>query len=297
MSVEKRILEGAHGTYRLGELHERTESCIVYRVYPARRNFWERRRSALAARQIPTIFENPHERREALASFGLDAERYLDLVHPHLARFVDWSADHTYFFTIFELVPGLSLSQLLERYYEPVDEELVVYLAAQGASALRYLHGRGLTFGDLTPGSVVIRREGYACLTDLGLTRRVLRRASGEPAYGLAGYAAPEAWSPGATPTPVSDVYAFGAVLWQIVTLQDPRTRPVPLPGPRSVHPRVSLWMDAFVQKCTRAAPSERFPDMDAVLAELVVRDPGLARFARPPGSGSLLDRLLRRGG
>jgi len=284
--LEKRILDGLRGSYRLGELIERGQWSHVYRAAPLR----PARRIPLEAWQIQVGDLHPHERREAVAHFSEEAVPYVALRHPSLARFVDFLIEGSSFYTIFEHAPGLRLCQILQRSDQAVEEDLILYLAAQGASALREVHRHGLVFGDLSPFSIHITREGAAFLTGYGLGRRLLPHSVDEPLWGTPGYAPPEQYGRNAVLTAAVDVYAFGVVLWEAMSMRDPVEQEMPLPSLAETGAAVSPWMDAFVRRCTALRPEDRYPDFESVLVALVERDPSLGRFQRGP---SLLARVV----
>src|SRR6185503_7810889 len=137
-------------------------------------------------------------------------------------------------FLVLELVDGEDLQQRLKRGAIPVAEALDV--ALQLASALEAAHEKGIVHRDLKPANVKITPEGQVKVLDFGLAR-VAQESSGDsldPAnsptltlsptrvgmvLGTAAYMAPEQ-ARGAVVDKRADVWAFGAVLYEMLTGQ-----------------------------------------------------------------------------
>jgi serine/threonine protein kinase len=296
--VEKRLLEGRFGVYRLGSLLERTSWCNVYRAYRVQRSLFHARET-FAAKEVFLDFPDPHLRRIALDEFNEHAAHYLGLAHPALARVVDFLVSGPCHYTLFEYVPGRRLGLLLDRQDHPTPEELVVSLAVEVVRGLRYIHGRGLVFGDLSPSSIIITPQGHARLTDFGLSRHLVRPQPGDPLLGTRGYAPPEQYGAEARLTPGCDLYALGALLWRCLTLGDParHDRLPPLP---ELNPAVTPWMADLVGRLVDPVSSRRPTHIEEVWEMLVARDPSLEgelRGGLVKGLLSLLPSISRKGG
>ncbi len=127
-------------------------------------------------------------------------------------------------------VDGIDLRTLLTQFPEPLGElplRARLGIAVQVAAALEHLHsirfgekGRDrLVHGDLCPANVMIGRDGVVRVMDLGFSeaaRAVVRPSLEGGVMGSAGFLAPEQLS-GRRTTPATDVYAFGALLGQLL--------------------------------------------------------------------------------
>jgi serine/threonine protein kinase len=133
-------------------------------------------------------------------------------------------------FVLQQYVDGMDLRTLLTLFPEPLGElplRARLGIAVQLAAALEHLHsvrfgddGKArLVHGDLCPANVMIGRDGIVRLMDLGFcdtARAVIRPAMEGSVMGSPGFLAPEQLS-GRRATPATDVYAFGAVLGQLL--------------------------------------------------------------------------------
>ncbi|MEO3926054.1 protein kinase [Micromonosporaceae bacterium B7E4] len=229
-------------------------------------------------------------RPDLVAAFVAETEIVVGLDHPCLVRPRDVLGHGRDRVLVMELVEGEDLRRRLRRT-GPVPPAIAAEVAAQLAGALAYLHGRDIVHGDVKPGNLVVPADGgLVRLVDFGAARRV----GGGPAWpntqATPEYVAPEVVD-GAAPSPASDVYALGIVLFELVSGRSPfrggppaeildrhrHCRPVPPPGLPPV-----VWQ--FVEDCLAADPADR-PDAARAAARLRGMEPaldGLAALPRP---------------
>ncbi|WP_344820643.1 serine/threonine-protein kinase, partial [Actinoplanes cyaneus] len=126
---------------------------------------------------------------------------------------------------VMDLVAGGSLRGHLERV-RTVPPAEAARLAAQVADALAEAHELGIIHRDLKPDNIlVLQRDGRldTRLTDFGIARilNVPSMTTPNAVVGTPHYMAPEAFH-GATPSPATDVYALGVLLYELVSGQPP---------------------------------------------------------------------------
>ncbi|GAA0237983.1 hypothetical protein GCM10010492_41360 [Saccharothrix mutabilis subsp. mutabilis] len=131
-------------------------------------------------------------------------------------------------YLVMELCTGGSLADVVRRE-GPLPAERVRQLGVQLADALAAAHAEGVLHRDIKPGNILVDRYGTAKLADFGLAALVdaeggstVTRDALSPSY-----APPEAFAM-AQPTPVGDVYALAATLYDLLAGKPPR--PVPWP-------------------------------------------------------------------
>ena len=146
--------------------------------------------------------------------------------HPNIATVLDVGADHDLgvTFLVMELVPGRTLKEV-RRAAGTLSPAEAVELVAQVASALEATHARGVVHGDVTPRNVIVRPDGMVKLVDFGIARVLdaSRPTEVRGRYGSVPYLAPEQVH-GAPPDRRSDVYALGAVLYELLVGEPPYT-------------------------------------------------------------------------
>ncbi len=158
-------------------------------------------------------------------------------------------------YIVSELVRGSSLAEV-----PPMPWSAALDLAIELARGLAAAHRRGVVHSDIKPGNAMVTEDGVAKLVDFGLARVVQEGAgTDDTAPSLVGtpdYMAPEVWA-GRAPSRRSDVYSFGALLFELVAGTPPHGD-----------------LDARQLATAGAAPDlkERVPEVDARLARLVAR-------------------------
>jgi len=150
----------------------------------------------------------------AIASLRREADYLRQLAHPSFQRLLEERLEAPLPLLVCEYVEGPSLSSLIDD--GPISPADTVLVGLQLASALHFLHQRGMVHLDLKPGNVLVR-EGRIVLIDLGLSRPI---GSPNPPGGIRGtadYMAPEQCRMEPA-DPAMDLFALGAVLYELVT-------------------------------------------------------------------------------
>lgn len=170
----------------------------------------------------------------------------------------------------------------------PVPEALrLTALAARGAAAL---HEAGIVHRDVKPSNVLLRTapDGSlrVLLADLGLAKSLAQASGLTLAAGSAGYQPPEQAEPGAGIDARADVYALGAVGYELVTgaVPGPPGRVVP---PRRLRPDLADEEQRALMRALEPDRERRWPDATAFADELdrlAVRAPAAPRRRRLDG-------------
>jgi serine/threonine protein kinase/Tol biopolymer transport system component len=175
--------------------------------------------------------------RERLARFEREAKVLASLNHPNIATLyglesVETAADETgTTLLVMELVDGDDLSDRIRRGAMPVGQAAAV--ALQIAEALEAAHEQGIVHRDLKPANVKIRPDGAVKVLDFGLAKAWESESADHSLslsptmtqhataagiiLGTAGYMAPEQAS-GSAADRRADIWAFGVVLWEMLT-------------------------------------------------------------------------------
>jgi serine/threonine-protein kinase len=168
-----------------------------------------------------------HEQFEGAASvqerFLSEAKRGKQLDHPNLAKVLDFSiaADGTAYM-VMEYIEGVTLREVLARNNGPIDPRWLLPIAEQVLNALGYLHSRKLVHRDISPDNIMLTSTGttpHVKLIDLGIAKSLEathRLTMAGNFLGKVKYAAPEQFSGEVDAR--SDLYAFGVVLYELLT-------------------------------------------------------------------------------
>jgi serine/threonine-protein kinase len=149
------------------------------------------------------------------------------LQHPHILGLIDSGAANGHLYYVMPFVAGESLRQRLDREKQlPVAEAL--RLATEVADALDYAHQRGVIHRDIKPENILLQ-GGHALVADFGIALAV-QEAGGSRmtqtglSLGTPQYMSPEQASGERALTARSDIYALGAVTYELLTGDPPFT-------------------------------------------------------------------------
>ncbi|OWK45453.1 serine/threonine-protein kinase [Fimbriiglobus ruber] len=243
-----------------------------------------------------------------VARFRREAETLAGLGHPHIVRVHEaGELDGLPYFTM-ELVEGGTLAEQLGGVPQPADRaaNLVITLAG----AVQAAHDRNIVHRDLKPGNILLTPDGTPKVSDFGLARWVdvgatLTRTGAR--VGTPSYMAPEqaAGAAGAA-KPAVDVYALGAILYEVLTGRPPfraetaaeterqviAEEPAP---PSRLNARVSRDLETICLKCLHKDPRRRYPSAAALADDLGRFRRGETITARPAGAIERTGKWVRR--
>ncbi len=229
--------------------------------------------------------------------FLREAQAASALNHPQIVTIHEIESHGDVDFIVMELVPGATLADRLD--HGPLRPEEALRLAIPIADALAAAHGAGIVHRDLKPANVMITPDGVVKVLDFGLAKVLPGQAQEETplaalahsgttaslsragtVVGTVGYMSPEQAS-GGNVDARSDVFSFGAVLYEMVTGRRAFTghsgaetlvavlREDP-PPPSTLAHAVSRELERIILRCLRKDPSRRFQHMLDVKIELL---------------------------
>ena len=180
-----------------------------------------------------------------------------------------------------EWVAGRSLAAIANRQAIALDE--VAKIGAALADALHSLHQQNAIHHDVKPDNVIIRDDGSAVLLDFGFAHHAhfpdLLAEEKRFAAGSAPYLSPEQLT-GSREDPRSDIFALGAVLYQLATGHLPfgvpaslnamrnRLWALPVP-PRARNAMVPPWLQEIILRCLEPDPDVRYQSASNVAFDL----------------------------
>ena len=268
----------------------------------------------VAIKILPPSLAADHDR---LTRFQREAEVLASLNHPNIAHIHGLEEGGGRTSLVMELVEGEDLSQRLARGAIPLDEALPI--ARQIAEALEAAHEQGIIHRDLTPANIKVRADGTVKVLDFGLAKAMDPAGASSPdvmnsptmiahgtqigmIVGTAPYMSPEQ-ARGKAVDRRADIWAFGAVLFEMVTgkrafpgedVTDTLAAVVRAEPEWSLVPReMSPTLLLYLRRCLHKDPKQRIGDIhDVRLAldgALDVAAPASTAVAPTPASRARL--------
>jgi serine/threonine protein kinase len=209
-----------------------------------------------------------------VARFKNEADQVRKLAHPNIVPIEYFGVEIPYTYFVMPLFKG-SLRDALKRY-KRLAPESALDITIQIASALTAVHGLGLIHRDIKPDNILLSAD-RALLTDFGIVRQVQFTGAGEPPtlagsglpIGTPQYMAPEQLASQRVDQR-ADLYALGAVLYEMLTGQAPhggdspytiasRVLTDPIVPPSRHSPAIPPELNAVVMRALARNPAERF--------------------------------------
>ncbi len=233
----------------------------------------------------------------------IGAERFLaelkttaNLQHPHILPLFDSGIADSFLFYVMPYVEGVSLRDRIAREHQlPVND--AVRLATEVASALDYAHRRGIIHRDIKPENILLH-DGSALVADFGIALAVssagTRMTETGMSLGTPNYMSPEQAMGAREITARSDVYALGAVTYEMLAGEPPFTGPtaqaiiarVMTEDPRALagqRKTIPPHVEAAVFTALEKLPADRYASAAEFAAALVNVHTATARIAPPP--------------
>jgi serine/threonine-protein kinase len=251
------------------ELEDRQGSGGMAVVYRARDLSLER---VVAIKILRKDFSNNPEFREL---FHQEAKAAANLSHPNIVTVHDFGFFANQLFIVMEYVPGTDLKNMLKiRKHLGVNE--AIDLIAQACSGIGYAHRAGLVHCDVKPQNMLVTPDKNLKVVDFGIARALTTISPDEQTdivWGSPQYFSPEQ-AAGGPPSPASDVYSLGVILYEGLTGRLPFIADTPeelallhresLPSsPRKFNPAIPIALEQIVLKVLSKEPSARYRTAD----------------------------------
>ncbi|MGE0555003.1 MAG: tetratricopeptide repeat protein [Gemmatimonadales bacterium] len=238
------------------------------------------------------------------------------LRHPGIATLVDGGVTEAgEAYLAMELIDGVSVTAFAQR--EGLGLRGRVALAIEVADAVEYAHRNLVVHRDLKPSNILVDDQGHPKLLDFGIARLLDDEVEGVTRTGIVpltpDYAAPEQIR-GEPVTTATDVYALGAVLYQLLTGERPlgpvgsrwndlqrvlEEPPPPLSAAkgldRSARRALAGDLETIVQKALHKDPARRYPSAGGLAEDLRRYLAGRPIHARPDSIGYRLTKFGER--
>ncbi|HZU35471.1 MAG TPA: protein kinase, partial [Gemmataceae bacterium] len=255
---------------------------------------------------LKMILAGSHAAAERRARFLAEADAIARLQHPNIIQVYEVGKDEETLFLALEYVGGGTLAQKLAGTPQPPKQAAALVETLGRAS--HHAHCQNVLHRDLKPANVLLTTDGVPKITDFGLAKHESSDLTATGVLvGTPSYMAPEqAAGAGQAIGPPADVYALGAILYEMLTGRPPfqgataldtldqvcHQEPVP---PARLQPKVPRDLETICLKCLEKEPGRRYASAEALADDLQRFQQGRPVLARPLGRIGRTWRWCRR--
>jgi serine/threonine-protein kinase len=253
--AEKRLL---NNRYEVIEQIGKGGMAVVYRA-----------RDQMLERQVAVkVLREDYSRDAAFQErFRQEAKAAANLTHPNIVTVHDFGLDNGQLFIVMENVPGTDLKTLLRKRGRFNPNEALP-LMIQACAGIGYAHRAGLVHCDVKPQNMLVTPDMRLKVTDFGIARALSTIKPDEQSdivWGSPHYFAPEQAGGGA-PSPASDVYSLGVILYELLT----GTLPFQAPSASGL---AHLHLEAEPPPISEMLP-EVSPTLEQILLKVMAKEP-----------------------
>jgi serine/threonine-protein kinase len=221
----------------------------------------------------PSLTNDP----EFLKRFRQEARNVANLSHPNIVTVHDVGQEGNTHYIVMEYVDGEDLKRQI-RAAAPFSIDRSLSIAIKICAGVGYAHRAGLVHADVKPQNVLVTETDNVKVTDFGIAQALTSTKPTDQERQKVVWGSPHYFSPeqaqGEVPTPASDVYAIGIVLFEMLTGRLPfvgtdqqelamahiREKP---PMTSDFNPNVPVHLDRILQKVLSKEPTTRYRNAD----------------------------------
>jgi eukaryotic-like serine/threonine-protein kinase len=212
--------------------------------------------------------------------FKREAESATSLDHPNIVSIYDVGEDEEIYFIVMEYVQGKTLKQYIKEHGKLSVEESL-HIMKQIVSGMAVAHDHGIIHRDIKPHNILITENGTAKLTDFGIALAITSATitHTNSILGSVHYFSPEQ-ARGGIANAKSDIYSFGAVLYEMVTGRVPFVGESPVSvalkhlqenviEPRRLNPEIPQSVENIILKALAKNPLKRYDNAQELLSDM----------------------------
>lgn len=213
--------------------------------------------------------------------FRAEAKASAKLSHPNIVTAFDFGLDSKRLFIVMELVEGnhlkdLIIKQRISSFYKGF------LLMKQASNGLAHAHKHGIVHCDIKPQNMLVSDEGTLKIADFGISRAletISRVEKHSEIWGSPFYVSPEQ-AYGKPPSPASDIYSLGIILFEIFTGHLPfedddalvlleKHKTQEHISAQLINPSIPDYLESIINKALMKDPSKRYTNGNEIYNEL----------------------------
>ncbi len=204
----------------------------------------------------------------AYARFLREVDIIRGLSHPGIIKILDNGVLEDCYYYSMEYMPGGNLNRLLDHGKASISRAIELFMPI--CDAMAYAHDKGVIHRDLKPSNILLNKGGEPVVSDFGIAKiltyeKTTLTRSGE-ILGTIAYLAPEQRFSSKKVNRRADVYALGAILYEMLMGFPPLGK---FPRPVEVHPDFPETLQSILERCLVIDPESRFENAGQVQLEL----------------------------
>lgn len=219
----------------------------------------------------PSLTQDP----AFLEKFQQEARSVAMMSHPNVVTVHDVGNDGPTHYIVMEIIEGQDLKKLIKTHGALPYARALAY-AIQICNGLGYAHRSRLVHADVKPQNILINQDDVVKVTDFGIAQAytdTMPQTRAEVVWGSPHYFAPEQ-ARGEKPTPASDVYSIGVVMFEMFTGRLPFVGTsqrelamahiqAEIPKAKEVNPAVPEDISKIIAKVMSKRPNDRYSQAD----------------------------------
>lgn len=222
-----------------------------------------------------------------------EAKMISGLQHPGIPRIVDFVDTKVGVVIVMDYIEGQTMSTIIQEK-GMLSQAFIIDIAKQLVDILDYVHSKDIIFRDLKPANIMLCPDGKVMLIDFGIACRLdPYRIDDTTCLGTVGFAAPEQYH--GEYDYRTDIYAFGATLFNIATGVSPAERGTGALEIRKYNPWLSAALEYIVLKCAELDPKRRYQSFQEVSHDINNIEWLEKRLRRRPRIWNFCKRLAQR--
>ncbi len=230
-------------------------------------------------KEVINTYTDPSLRYQAIEQFKDEVKIFFKLKQENLPKFKDYFDHDNNRYLIIEYIEGDSLDIFIQREANVISEKQIINWSIQLCEALSYLHNtkpHPVIFRNMTPGSIIVSKDGTLKLIDFGISKIYEYGSSTRTiAKTITKYYSPLEQHGGITDKR-SDIYSLGATLYYLTTGTEPmdcvdRTiEDEPMKSCRELNSNISSHLEQIITKAMEIDKEHRYQNIEDMKRDLI---------------------------